>query len=209
MWETSNATWLAIREDAREGIHERGIGEFCEWVKYRSHLWRGVTQGTMLNDDALRFIRLGTFIERADNTARILHSNFLSLPGDVTIESPAIDYYPWSALLHSLSAFEVYRKVYSDLITPPRVAELLILNPDMPRSLVHCLSAVQENLRAVANSRSRETERIAGEFEAELRFGRIGELVNRGLNGWLEEFLQRLFRLGSRIADDFLIPVNC
>ena len=208
MWETSNATWLAVREDARDGIHERGIGEFCEWVKYRSHLWRGVTQGTMLNDDALRFIRLGTFIERADNTARILHSKFLSLPGDVSIESPAIDYYPWSAMLHSVSAFEVYRKVYSDLITPQRVAELLILNPDMPRSLVHCLSAVQENLRAVANSRSREAERIAGEFEAELRFGRIGELVNRGLNTWLDEFLQRLFRLGSRIADDFLIPVN-
>ena len=111
-------------------------------------------------------------------------------------------------MLHSVSAFEVYRKVYSDLITPQRVAELLILNPDMPRSLVHCLSAVQENLRAVANSRSRETERITGEFEAELRFGRIGELVNRGLNTWLDEFLQRLFRLGSRIADDFLIPVN-
>ena len=209
IWETQNQTWLELSRQLEGGAFERDPAQFFEWVKYRSHLWRGVTQGTMLNDDALRFIRLGTFIERADNTARILHSKFLSLPGDVSIESPAIDYYPWSAMLHSVSAFEVYRKVYSDLITPQRVAELLILNPDMPRSLVHCLSAVQENLRAVANSRSRETERIAGEFEAELRFGRIGELVNRGLNGWLEEFLQRLFRLGSRIADDFQIPVNC
>ena len=209
LWETSNATWLSVRDDARDGVRERGIGEFCEWVKYRSHLSRGVTVGTMLQDDALRFMRLGTFLERADNTARILDSKFLSLEPGVSLAEPAVDYYPWSALLHSVSAFEMYRKVYRDLITPQKVAELLILHPDMPRSLVRCLTEVFHNLQAVSNSRSRETERIAGELEAELRFGRIEKVVERGLNGWLEEFLQRLFRLGSRIADDFLVPVTC
>ena len=104
MWETSNATWLAVREDARDGIHERGIGEFCEWVKYRSHLWRGVTQGTMLNDDAFRFIRLGTYIERADNSLRLLDSRYEML-GEQAEEGSARDYYQWSALLRALSVF--------------------------------------------------------------------------------------------------------
>lgn len=207
LWETSNSTWLAVRDDAREGIRERGIGEFCEWVKYRSHLSRGVTSGTMLQDDALHFIRLGTFLERADNTARILDAQFLSLPPGEALAEPVADYYPWSALLHSVSAFEVYRKVYRDVITPLRVAELLVLHPDMPRSLASCLTGVFANLNAVANSRSRETIKIAGELEAELRFGRIEKTVERGLNVWLEDFLQRLYRLGGRIADDFLVPV--
>jgi uncharacterized alpha-E superfamily protein len=208
LWETSNATWLAMRKDARGGIRERGVGEFFEWVKYRSHLSRGVTLGTMLQDDALRFIRLGTFLERADNTARILDAKFRSLPEGTPIAEPAADYYPWSALLNSVSAFEVYRKVYRDLITPLRVAELLVLRSDMPRSLSRCMKEVYGNLQAVGNRRSGETERRAGELEAELRFGRIETIVAGNLNAWLASFLDRILDLGKRIADDFLVPVN-
>jgi hypothetical protein len=114
---------------------ESGPEAFFEWVKYRSHLSRGVTIGTMLQDEALRFIRLGTFLERADNTARILEVKYLNLLPGAEDDTHSSDYYQWSALLHSVSAFEVYRKVYRDQITPMRVAELLILRADMPRSL--------------------------------------------------------------------------
>ncbi len=209
LWETSNATWLGMRDGgARQRIREKGLGEYFEWVKYRSHLSRGVTLGTMLQDDALRFIRLGTFLERADNTARILDAKFRSLQAGTSLAEPAADYYPWSALLHSVSAFEVYRKVYRDLITPIRVAELLVLRADMPRSLSRCMKEVYGNLQAVANRRSGETERRAGELEAELRFGRIERIVERGLNPWLGGFLDRILDLGDRIADDFLVPVT-
>jgi len=208
LWETSNATWLTMRADARDGIRERGVGEFFEWVKYRSHLSRGVTLGTMLQDDALRFIRLGTFLERADNTARILDAKFRSLDADTPLSEPAADYYPWSALLNSVSAFEVYRKVYRDLITPLRVAELLVLRTDMPRSLSRCMKEVYRNLQVVANRHSGETERRAGQLEAELRFGRIERIVSDGLTVWLARFLDRTLDLGNRIADDFLVPVT-
>ena len=107
-----------------------------------------------------------------------------------------------------MSAFEVYRKVYRDLITPIRVAELLVLRSDMPRSLSRCMKEVYGNLQAVANRRSGETERRAGELEAELRFGRIEKIVDRDLNIWLAGFLDRILDLGNRIADDFLVPVN-
>ena len=107
---------------------------FFDWVKERSHLFRGVTVGTMLRDEAFHFNRLGTFLERADNTARILDVKYHVLLPSLQDVGGAVDYYQWAAVLRSVSSFESYRKVYRDVITPVRVAELLILRDDMPRS---------------------------------------------------------------------------
>ena len=121
MWETLNSTWLEAREKSFEQIANAGIGEYFEWVKMRSSLSRGTTLGTLLQDEAYNFIRLGTLLERADNTARILDVKYhvLRPQGE---EEVATDFYEWGALLRSVSAFEVYRKVYRDVITPDRVA---------------------------------------------------------------------------------------
>lgn len=208
VWEATNATWLTMREMTAQALYERGPGEFFDWVKHRSHLSRGVAIGTMLQDEALRFMRLGTFLERADNTARILDSKFRTLPADTVLSDPAADYYPWSALLNSVSAFEIYRKAYRDLISPLKVAELLVLRADMPRSLARCMKEVYANLQVVANRASTETERRAGELDAELRFARIEAIVDPGLPVFLTRFLERIGDLGSRIADDFLVPVS-
>lgn len=208
LWETSNASWLTMREFTLAKLMESGPEAFFEWVKYRSHLSRGVTIGTMLQDEALRFIRLGTFLERADNTARILEVKYLNLLPGAEDDTHTSDYYQWSALLHSVSAFEVYRKVYRDQITPMRVAELLILRADMPRSLARCLKEVHTNLSRVANARSAETERLAGELESHLHFGRIERIFERGMRKYLEDFRDRIFDLGCRISDDFLIPAT-
>jgi uncharacterized alpha-E superfamily protein len=162
----------------------------------------------MLQDEALRFIRLGTFLERADNTARILEVKYLRLLPGTEADAEAADYYQWSALLRSVSAFEVYRRVYRDQITPLRVAELLILRADMPRSLARCMKEVYTNLRCVSNARSVETERLAGELEAHLRFGRIERIFEGGMRKYLENFRDRIFDLGCRISDDFLIPAR-
>jgi len=208
LWETTNGTWLKMRDFTQEAFADAGAGEFFEWVKYRSHLSRGVTIGTMLQDEALRFIRIGTFLERADNTARILDVKYQLLLPAGEVEGGAADYYQWSALLRSVSAFEVYRKVYRDLITPARVAELLLLRVDMPRSLARCLKEVYTNLQRVRNAQSAETERQAGELEATLRFGRIDDIVRGGLHNYVIRMLARTQELGNRIADDFLVPVS-
>ncbi|MCB1910113.1 MAG: alpha-E domain-containing protein [Rhodocyclaceae bacterium] len=206
LWETTNATWIKVRALTPEILADRGVSEFFEWVKYRSHLSRGVTIGTMLQDDSWRFIRLGTFLERADNTARILDVKYQVLVSEDGGE--AADYYRWSALLHSVSAFEVYRKAYRDLISPVKVADLLILNQDMPRSLARCMREVYANLQVVANDRSGETLRRAGELEASLRFGRIDHLLDQGLHSFLDQFMDRIYDLGNRISDDFLISLR-
>ena len=208
LWETTNATWLKMRDFSHEEFLDVGAGEFFEWVKYRSHLSRGVTIGTMLQDESLRFIRIGTFLERADNTARILDVKYQILLPAGEVEGGSADYYQWSALLRSVSAFEVYRKVYRDLITPARVAELLLLRADMPRSLARCMKEVYANLQGVSNAQSAETERQAGELEAQLRFGRIDDIVRGGLHSYTMRLLDRVQSLGNRIADDFLVPVS-
>lgn len=88
---------------------ERDPGEFFEWVKHRSHLSRGVTIGTMLKDESFYFIRLGTFLERADNTARIHDVKFHGADGEL-LDGEEVDFYHWAAILRSVSAFETYRK---------------------------------------------------------------------------------------------------
>jgi uncharacterized alpha-E superfamily protein len=208
LWATTNATWLKMRDFAPDAWAETEVNEFFEWVKYRSHLSRGVTVGTMPQDEALNFIRIGTFLERADNTARIMDVKYQMLLPAGEMEGGAADYYQWSALLRSVSAFEIYRKVYRDVITPAQVAELLLLRADMPRSLARCMKEVYANLQSIANSRSAETERRAGELEANLRFGRVEDMMRGGLHNYLVRVLARIHDIGGRIANDFLVPVS-
>jgi uncharacterized alpha-E superfamily protein len=217
VWETHNDTWLDLQRKLADGTPERDPQSFFEWVKFRSHLSRGVTIGTMLKDEAFYFVRLGTFLERADNTARLIDVKYHGLgdePADLrgradpeSVDHPP-DFYHWAAVLRSVSAFETYRKVYRDVITPSRVAELLILRGDMPRSLASCLNEVSINLEMVRNSRSDETERRAGLLRAELRYGRIEDILARGLHRYLTEFLERINDLGERVSEDFLVPLE-
>src|SRR6202023_2202068 len=205
LWETLNSTWLEVRTLVSRNSPRADIGQFVEWVKERSHLTRGVTIGTMLRDEAFHFTRIGTFLERADSTARILTAHQIDLePGADASVVP--DPYQWSVLLRALSAFEVYRRVFRDVITPLKVAQLLILRDDMPRSLLRCCKEVYQNLKSVANDQSAETERRAGEMHAMLHFTRMEEITAVGLPLFLEQFLARFRDLSERIASDFLLP---
>ena len=206
VWETLNTTWLDMNLLLKDGVLERDPAEFFEWVKHRSHLSRGVTIGTMLKDEAFYFIRLGTFLERADNTARLLDVKFHGT-GREPLAATETDFYHWAAVLRSVSAFETYRKAFSDVITPERVAELLILRGDMPRSLMACLTEVVNNLEQVRNDVSCETERYAGRLHAGLRFNSIDDIMQRGLHDFLTEFLEQVYELGNRVSRDFLLPL--
>ena len=206
MWETLNSTWLEAREKTFEQLYNAGIADFFEWVKMRSSLSRGTTLGTLLQDVSYHFIRLGILLERADNTARILDVKYhvLRPHGE---EEGATDFYQWGALLRSVSAFEVYRKAYRDVITPERVAELLILRMDMPRSLHFCMNGVVKNLDLIANNLSNETQRQAGLLHAQLHYARVEDILEHGLHEWLTDFMDRIYLLGNGISKDFLVPM--
>jgi len=209
VWETTNQTWLEFNRLLDDGTLPNDPAEVFEWVKFRSHLSRGVAVGTMLQDEAFHFVRIGSFLERADNTARMLDVKFHDVDSDFYGQADDRDneyeFYHWSAILRSVSGFEVYRKVYRNVIQPEKVAELLILRSDMPRSLAHCMSRIVSNLRYVANANSGETLRCAGRLECSLRFGRIDEILATGLHAFLTQFLAQVGDLGVGISRDFLV----
>ncbi len=206
MYEDLNSSWLEVRVQDYDRIQAHGVSEFLEWVKMRSHLFRGVTFGTMLRDEAYHFIRLGTHVERADNTARILDVKYHTLLPSAADVGGAVDYYQWGALLRSVSGFESYRKIYSDVITPRRVAELLILREDMPRSLHSCMNFIHETLEVLCDANSKEIERAAGELHAGLHYGRTDDIIALGLHEYLMEFLDRISALSGEINRHFLVP---
>jgi uncharacterized alpha-E superfamily protein len=207
MWECLNATWIEMRAMSFESIMSRGLDDFCDWVKMRSQLFRGITFGTMHRDEGYRFIRLSTFVERADNTARILDVKYHMLLPSVQDVGGAVDYYQWGALLRSVGSFESYRKIYRDAITPIRVAELLILRDDVPRSLHACLNEIYEILKELCDSESMEPERLGGEIHAQLHYGRTEKIMAAGLHEYLTDFLQRMASLTDEINRHFLAPV--
>ena len=209
VWETTNQTWLEFNRMMADGTLTRDPASVFEWVKFRSHLSRGVTVGTMLQDEAFHFIRIGSFLERADNTARLLDVKFHAVQSDfygaADERDSEYDFYHWSAILRSVSGFEVYRKVYRNVITPEKVADLLILRHDMPRSLAACMNEVVTNLKLVANEQSADTQRRAGRLMADLEYGRIDEILATGLHAYLTQFLDRVGDLGAGISRDFLV----
>jgi uncharacterized alpha-E superfamily protein len=211
VWETQNQTYLEVIRMLRgkSADFKRDPAQFFEWVKFRSHLSRGVTLGTMLQDESFHFLRMGTFLERADNTARLVDVKFHAVEsalGGVNEKEQEFDFYHWSAILRSVSGFEVYRKVYRDVIKPELVAELLILRPDMPRSLLGCLNEVMSNLAMVTSDPQSETLRRAGKLRADLQFSRIDEILATGLHAFLTQFLDRVNEIGANISREFLVP---
>src|ERR1043166_426943 len=206
MYEDLNASWLKLRTADFATINAQGVSEFFEWVKRRSHRFRGVTVGTMLRDEGYHFIRLGTFMERADNTARILDVKYHTLLPSAADVGGAVDYYQWSALLPSVSALDSYRKIYRDVITPIKVAELLILRDDMPRSLHACMNDIYDILCKLGTRAAREPERLAGELHAQLHYGRTQQILSTGLHEYLMAFLDNIGILAAEIKKDILVP---
>ncbi|MFP6560570.1 alpha-E domain-containing protein [Paraburkholderia sp. B3] len=210
-WETINESWLQFAERLRGdelSVHPETL---FEWVKFRSHLSRGVTLGTALQDDALFFTQLGTFLERADNTARILDVRFVEVQ-EADSRSAARqleDFYYWTSILSSVSALEIYRKVYRDVVTPARVVELLILNQQMPRSLLASMEGVCTNLTMLRTGASREVERTAGKLRAELLYADLRQIFSVGVHTFLTQFLARVYELGNQVARTYLMmPVE-
>jgi uncharacterized alpha-E superfamily protein len=207
LWESLNTTWLECQRMLADGILEREPYTFFEWVKHRSHLSRGVQLGTLVKDDAFYFMRLGTFIERADNTARILDVKFEMMEQRADTSAQPFDYHHWTAVLGSVSGFEVYRRVYRDVITPERVAGLLILYGDWPRSLAASIAEVESLIGQVTKGRETEAGKLAAELSSALKNGRIGDILQGGLHAYLVNFLARVNDLASSVSKEFLLPI--
>ena len=206
MWEALNGTWLSARERAAAS-RDDAVMDFLEWARERSQLFNGAYASTMLRNDAYYFTTLGTFLERADNTARILDVKYyVLLPQDEDVGG-ALDYYQWQSILRSVSALRSYHWVYPERLQPWLIAELLILRREMPRSLLSCFEQITRHLDLIAEAyggKRGECHRLAGEMHAKLRFGRIEAIFQTGLHEFLTEFIDRSVLLGSEISRLYL-----
>ncbi len=201
MWETVNATWIELNRMRRQPPE---LKPFCDWVKERSHLWRGTTYGTLARGDAFHFLRLGTFLERADNSARLLCVKQF----DASEEKNSLrDYYHWTALLQALGALEAHQDAYGGYVDARNVAEMLILRSDAPRSLRACLEEINNILAQIRGPQGRRAKGLARILLAELEFGSIAELQEEGLTPFLEHFLRTIDKIGVEIRQSYLESV--
>ena len=202
VWEGINQTYLELEALSYPKMVDQGFREFFDWVKERSHLFRGAIYGTMRRGDAFSFSRLGTFIERADNTAR-----FLAIKWDMLSPSgrplAAEDYYRWGALLRAFSALKAYREVYSGIIEPRSVAELLVLRRDMPRSLFACTSEVHEILTELRANAA--CTRLSQQITERLHRHRIDGRLRSGLRRFLNGYIARNNEGHAMIGQEFML----
>lgn len=206
MWETLNESWLELPKFELAKLSPDGLLRFLEWVKQRSLLFSGAYANTMLRNDAFWFVEVGTHLERADNSARILDVKYhLLLPQGEGVGG-AVDYGQWESILRAFSAARAYHWVYHERITPWHVAELLLLRPEMPRSLLHCMTQVSRALDELAALYGRRCEchRLAGELHARLRFARVESVFQQGLHEFLTRFVDDGVRLGRAISECYL-----
>ena len=206
MWEAVNSTWLDLRSMCPQPMTTEKARRFLDWVKERSILFGGAYANTMLRNDAYWFVRLGTFLERADNTARILDVKYHVLLPDHESVGGARDYYQWAAILRSVSALRAYHWVYRNRLQPWLIADLLLLRPEMPRSLRSCFDEITLRLDSLAGAYADrgECHRLAGQMHSTLRYGRIEQIFQDGLHEFLQEFLAENASLGEEIATKYM-----
>lgn len=206
VWEAINIAWNQLHDRPHPRDREE-FGEFLDWVKGVSLAFDGATQRTMLRGDSYDFLRLGTELERADNTARLLDVKYhLLLPAGEPVGG-SLDYFQWTTLLREVSALTAYRWVYRESVKPWLVADLLILNRQMPRSLASCQRMIVTHLDALAEryERQGESQRLAAATLNELTDARMDDIFQSGLHEFIGDFLAGNNRLGRAVADQYLI----
>ena len=207
MWDAVNTSWMELREYDPATMDEDRLAIFLDWVKARTSMVHGVYANTMLRRDGFHFTRIGQFLERADNTARLLDVKYhvrLPTPEDV---GGVVDYYQWLAILRVVGARRAYRVLFKGRVEPAQVAELLILRREFPRSLAFCFEQITLNLDGISDhdpQLSAESKRLAHTQFSELRYGNIDQIFEHGLHECLEEVIERCEKLGVEIAKGYL-----
>lgn len=203
MWEDLNGLYFTLsgfdpKEETAAGPHR-----FCGRVIFGSHRFHGVTDATLPHDEGWDFLRIGWSLERAEMTARLVDVQYRNLLALSTIGGTP-DSHQWMAVLKSVGAYEAYHRQYHSPIDPARVAEMLILNSQHPRSIRYCVTEMQAGLRAISNtgpgSYANEAERLTGKVLEGLRYDRIDDILRGGLHGYLTSLIQMFNSIGDTIA---------
>jgi uncharacterized alpha-E superfamily protein len=206
-WETINGAWLDLKRFGNGPTSREEFLRFLHWVQETSLRFDGSAYRTMLRNDVYWFSRLGLYIERADNTARILDVKYhMLLPADEHVGGP-LDYYQWAAILRTVSALTAYHWVYRESLKPWLVADLLILNEQMPRSLASCYENLVRFCDSIATTYGRQgpAQRQARTVRTRLQNSRMEEIFQTGLHEFISEFVADNNALGAAVSSQYLL----
>ncbi|MCA9216761.1 MAG: alpha-E domain-containing protein [Planctomycetales bacterium] len=206
MWEQLNQFYIYVRDTAKSG-RIQSLNEFFQYVKNASHLFVGITMTTFSQGDGWHFARLGRVLERADKTSRILDVKYFTLlPSAHDVGTP-IDDLQWSAVLRSVSGFEMYRKRHHG-VTPQRVAGFLVLDRQFPRAIMHCITVADRSLHAISGSPEGTFWNVAdkrlGQLRSELAYATVEEIIERGLHEFLDSLQTKINQVGDGIYQSFI-----
>jgi uncharacterized alpha-E superfamily protein len=202
MWESLNGAWIEFSKSAATEVWGDALPALFDWVRERSALFRGALLNTILRNDSFYFTQLGTFLERADNTARILGVKYYVLLPQNEVVGGGLDSAQWAALLRSVSAHRSFRWVYRDTFKPWHIADFLILNAQMPRSLRSCYAEISQALFGLSQSYGMETvcQELANAMLSRLKTLDMADIFQGGLHEFLRDFINDNSRLAHEIA---------
>lgn len=207
LWEAINTTWIEFCDISPQSITQEKLPELLAWVAQRSHLFRGALLNTVLRDDGYHFGQLGNFIERADNTARILDNQYwVLLPDNDVIDDGSSERDQWSTILRSLSGRRSYRFAYPNArLKAFNIAEFLILRREMPRSLAYCydwLSDTVEDLAQYYGSREPSLD-LATDISRDLNGKQMRDIYQEGLHEFLMDFTGKNNQFAQQLSKDY------
>lgn len=205
VWEATNECWMILKEKLARPIRERDLPEVLGLIRRQSALVRGALHGTMLRNDIYDFARIGTFLERADNTARILDVKYYVLLPSVMHVGSKLDNVQWETILRSVSAQRAYRWLNKDDFSARGIVEFLVLDRRMPRSLGFCTKKLLDNLSFLAEEYGLELpcHLIAQEMVEEMDMNRTEDIFEVGLHEYIEAFLKKTNELSMQIEKDY------
>jgi uncharacterized alpha-E superfamily protein len=204
-WEAINEAWMALKRLLADPIDGRELPAVLDAIKREAALIRGSFFSTMLRNEIFDFYQIGTYVERADNTARILDVKYYVLLPSISWVGSSLDNYQWESILRSVSAHRSYRWLYEAEYKPTNIADFLILNGRMPRSLAFCYRMIAEHLSFLSTSygtRHACHDALDRVF-AMLRVGSIKDIIDAGLHEFLSDFIRENNRLGDQVALDY------
>lgn len=205
LWEAINETWLQFKQNVSDQNYRTDVQEFLSSVRQRSALVRGSLNATMLRNDIFRFARLGSLIERADNTARILDTKYyVLLPSSSSVGS-SLDRVQWEMILRSASAERSFHWLYGGEISPAAIVEFLIHDVRLPRSIAHCYDEIIATLSALETEYDRRTPAhdLAASHEAHITASTSDAIIGNGLHEFLVDFIARNAALSGQIEADY------
>jgi len=205
VWSATNAAYMRIREKLARKVSERDLPDVLRDIRQHTSLVRGMTHGTMLRNEIYDFVRLGTFLERADNTARILDVKYYVLLPSVSAVGTSLDNVQWETILRAVSARGGFRMEYGAGGGPAEITEFLVLNKRMPRSLAFCVDKLRSNLRYLHKGVDGQLPSMAmvDHLERQYLSHDIGAVFECGLHEFIEEILGQLGLIARQIEIDF------